>query len=109
MCCAEDSIPIWYAEENEISSGGELIEEDIIPSANILQLIVEGKEKEAQSNDVVETTVPNEASERVMSRSKRSVILGSSMWPGGVVHYAFSPELRQKGKHANIFIHFLQQ
>ena len=103
LCCAEDSIPIWYPEENEISSGGELIEGDIIPSADMLQLIAEGKGKEAQSNDV-ETAVPNEASERVVSRSKRSVKPSSLMWPGGVVHYAFSAELRRKGKHATICV-----
>ena len=104
LCCAEDSIPIWYAEENEILSGGDLIEEDIIPSANILQLIDEGKEKGAQSNDVVETTAPNEAIDRVVSRSKRSIKPGSSTWPGGVVHYAFSAELRRKGKYATICV-----
>ena len=108
LCSAEDSIPISYAEESEIlQSGGELIEGDIIPSADILQLIAEEKEKEAKSNDAVGTTVSTEPSERVASRSKRGLIPSSFLWPGGVVHYTFSAELRRKGKHTNILFTFV--
>ena len=73
LCCAEDSIPTSYTEVSDILSGGELIEGDIIPSAYMLQLIAEGKGKEAQSNVIAETTVLNEASERVVRRTKRGL------------------------------------
>ena len=60
------------------------------------------KEIEALTNDVTEVMVPNEASERVGSRSKRGLRPSDYLWPHGVVHYKFSAELRKEGKHTNI-------